>query len=59
VEACLSLEGVHLHLYGKAMTAPFRKMGHVTATGETLEAALEKAAKVKDWLKAETKESVQ
>ena len=59
VEACLSLEGVHLHLYGKAMTAPFRKMGHVTVTGETLEAALEKAAKVKDWLKAETKESVQ
>lgn len=55
VEDCLALEGVHLHLYGKAMTAPFRKMGHATVTGDTLEAALEKAAKVKAWLKVETK----
>lgn len=56
VEACLALEGVHLHLYGKAMTAPFRKMGHATVTGDTLESALEKAAKVKTWLKAEANE---
>jgi len=50
-EACLAIEGVHLHLYGKAMTAPFRKMGHATVTAETLEAALKKAHFVKNNLK--------
>ena len=29
----MALEGVHVHLYGKADTKPFRKMGHVTITG--------------------------
>ncbi len=42
VDACLALEGVHLHLYGKALTSPFRKMGHVTITAETMEEALRK-----------------
>jgi 5-(carboxyamino)imidazole ribonucleotide synthase len=55
VEECLALEGVHLHLYGKALTAPFRKMGHVTVTGDTLEEALEKAGKVKERLKVKAK----
>lgn len=30
---------VKLHLYGKAEARPARKMGHITATGETAEAA--------------------
>lgn len=51
VDACLALEGVHLHLYGKALTSPFRKMGHVTITAETLEEALGKAAFVKKTLR--------
>lgn len=33
LETCLGLEGVHIHLYGKKNTKPFRKMGHVTITG--------------------------
>jgi len=51
VDACLALEGVHLHLYGKALTSPFRKMGHVTITAETLEGALRKAEFVKKTLR--------
>jgi 5-(carboxyamino)imidazole ribonucleotide synthase len=35
----LALPGAHLHLYGKAEARRDRKMGHVTFTGATLEAA--------------------
>ncbi|MBL7780289.1 MAG: ATP-grasp domain-containing protein, partial [Saprospiraceae bacterium] len=51
VAECLALSGVHVHLYGKAMTAPFRKMGHVTITADTLESAFEKAEFVKKTLR--------
>lgn len=54
VENCLALGNVHIHLYGKALTSPYRKMGHVTITAPTLEEALEKARKVKDVLKVVT-----
>ena len=37
--AVLALPGVHLHLYGKASARPGRKMGHLTLTGATAEAA--------------------
>lgn len=52
VEKCLALGGVHVHLYGKALTSPFRKMGHVTITATTAEEAIEKAKFVKEKLKA-------
>lgn len=51
VEECLALGGVHIHLYGKATTTPFRKMGHVTITAPTTEEALQKATFVKEKLK--------
>ncbi|MCC7465705.1 MAG: 5-(carboxyamino)imidazole ribonucleotide synthase [Saprospiraceae bacterium] len=51
VEECLALEGVNIHLYGKSQTSPFRKMGHVTITGNTPEEALQKANFVKETLK--------
>ncbi|MBP6828188.1 MAG: 5-(carboxyamino)imidazole ribonucleotide synthase [Saprospiraceae bacterium] len=51
VETCLALGGVHIHLYGKALTSPCRKMGHVTITAETTEEAIEKAQVVKNCLK--------
>lgn len=51
VAECLALEGVHIHLYGKALTAPFRKMGHVTVAAATLEEAVRKADFVKKNLK--------
>ena len=34
LNGALSAPGVHPHLYGKSVVKPFRKMGHVTITGE-------------------------
>jgi 5-(carboxyamino)imidazole ribonucleotide synthase len=33
----LGIEGCCVHLYGKTQTKPFRKMGHVTVLGKTVE----------------------
>ena len=38
-QAVLGLAGVHLHLYGKTSPRPGRKMGHLTVTAATPEAA--------------------
>ncbi|MBE0651077.1 MAG: 5-(carboxyamino)imidazole ribonucleotide synthase [Bacteroidales bacterium] len=50
----MAIEGVKIHLYGKKITMPYRKMGHITVLGETLEAALEKAEKVKHLIKVKS-----
>jgi 5-(carboxyamino)imidazole ribonucleotide synthase len=50
-EDTLAISGTHVHLYGKKFTKPFRKMGHVTVTGNTLDEAIEKARKVQLTLK--------
>lgn len=36
----MSLEGVHLHIYGKKETRPMRKMGHLTVVNPDLEKAI-------------------
>lgn len=36
IEKALSVKGAHIHIYGKEMTSPKRKMGHITACGDTL-----------------------
>lgn len=51
VEECLAQEGINIHLYGKALTSPFRKMGHVTITADSMEEAMKKANFVKEKLK--------
>jgi len=47
---CLNQNGTYLHLYGKAETRPFRKMGHATLLDADLDAAKEKAKFVKQTL---------
>ena len=42
----LAIPGVCLHLYGKAATAPYRKMGHVTVLDPDIEMAEQKAMRV-------------
>ena len=42
----LALPGVHLHLYGKTSARPGRKMGHLTVTAATPEAATATALQV-------------
>ena len=39
IEECMAQAGVHIHIYGKKQTRPFRKMGHVTVTNDSLEEA--------------------
>ncbi len=43
LEAALAVPGAHLHLYGKRASGRGRKMGHVTALGDTVEDALARA----------------
>lgn len=51
MEVCMAIDGVKAHLYGKAITQPYRKMGHVTVLADSLDAAIEKAERVRDVLK--------
>lgn len=50
----LAMKGVNVHLYGKRLTKPFRKMGHVTVISETLEEAKSTAKKVQQTLKVKS-----
>ena len=51
IEAIMALEGVTPHIYGKKMTRPFRKMGHVTIVNSSIEKARKIAQKVKESIK--------
>jgi 5-(carboxyamino)imidazole ribonucleotide synthase len=51
IEKVLECAGVYIHLYGKALTKPFRKMGHVTIVDADREKAIEKARFVQKTLK--------
>ena len=50
-EDVTKVSGVHVHLYGKKYTKPFRKMGHVTIIDRDLESLKKKADFVKRTLK--------
>lgn len=45
------IEGVFVHLYRKEKTKPFRKMGHITCLGDTIEEAVEKAHMVQNMIR--------
>ncbi len=51
IEKILKCPGVYVHLYGKSLTKPFRKMGHVTIVDADREKAIEKARFVQQTLK--------
>jgi 5-(carboxyamino)imidazole ribonucleotide synthase len=48
--AALAIPGVCVHIYGKAATKPFRKMGHVTVLDADIAAARAKAERVRELL---------
>ena len=50
----MAIDGVKIHLYGKKITKPYRKMGHVTVLSNTLECALKKAERVKTLIKVKS-----
>ena len=47
----LSIEDTHIHLYGKKLTKPFRKMGHITLVDKDVESLRNKVNLVKNTLK--------
>jgi 5-(carboxyamino)imidazole ribonucleotide synthase len=51
--AALEAKGVHLHLYGKREARPGRKMGHITALGQTREEALARVLEARKMVKGE------
>ncbi len=55
IEEICRIEGVHIHLYGKQKTKPYRKMGHINVCADTLEEAKEKAVEVKKLVKVVAK----
>lgn len=54
IEEALAIPEVYVHLYGKALTKPFRKMGHVTCTGSNADEVREKALKIKELITVKT-----
>jgi 5-(carboxyamino)imidazole ribonucleotide synthase len=50
-EEVIKIAGVHVHLYGKRVTKPFRKMGHVTIVDADVARLKEKVNFVKNTLK--------
>lgn len=50
-EEVVRVPGVYVHLYGKKVTKPFRKMGHVTILEKDLAALKKKANFIKETLK--------
>jgi len=51
IEECLKIVGVHLHLYGKLETRPFRKMGHINIADKDRKKVLENIEKIKSTLR--------
>ena len=51
VDEAMSYPGMHIHLYGKKETKPFRKMGHATLVGEDLDELKTRARIFKDRIK--------
>ena len=50
-EEALAEKGVYIHMYGKKITKPFRKMGHATILSDTVEGLKEKAHRIKELIK--------
>lgn len=51
LDEAIKEKGVYLHLYGKKITKPFRKMGHVTLLAEDAGLLKEKAERIKELIK--------
>ena len=50
-EEAMSEKGVYIHLYGKKLTKPFRKMGHVTILDDDIPSLKAKATRIKELIK--------
>ena len=55
IDKILQIDGVTPHIYGKKITKPFRKMGHVTIVNKDINKALKVAQQVKKLIKVISK----
>ncbi|WP_338767406.1 5-(carboxyamino)imidazole ribonucleotide synthase [Bernardetia sp. ABR2-2B] len=55
LDKLLDLENVYPHIYGKKITKPARKMGHITILGNDVDSIKEKIDKVKSSIRVITK----
>ncbi len=51
IEQALRMGSVHVHLYGKKTTKPFRKMGHITVANRVISRAIRTATFIRDQIK--------
>ena len=51
LESAFTTSGAYVHVYGKTMTKPFRKMGHVTVLNKDIEWAHQEALKLLNTMK--------
>ena len=51
LEDVLNLSDVHVHMYGKEITKPKRKMGHVNVLGESRKEIEDKINKINSFFK--------
>ncbi|MBX3102497.1 MAG: 5-(carboxyamino)imidazole ribonucleotide synthase [Bacteroidetes bacterium] len=54
LDQAMAIPGIQVHLYGKQETRPFRKMGHITVLGSTLDEAQERARQIESLLTVTT-----
>mgnify|MGYP005994230473 CR=1 FL=1 len=54
MDELLAMKGVHIHLYGKKQTKPFRKMGHVTIVNADMNELKVSVQQVKETLKVKS-----
>ena len=50
----MSMKGVHVHLYGKELTKPNRKMGHITIAHKSMPEAIKMAKVIKNQIRVVT-----
>ena len=50
-DEAMAEKGVYIHLYGKKLTKPFRKMGHVTILDDDIASLKAKANRIKELIK--------
>ena len=55
IEKVMQIDGVTPHIYGKKITKPFRKMGHVTIVDRDIDKARKTAQKVKETIRVISK----
>ena len=51
IEAVEAMDGVHLHIYGKTSTKPFRKMGHINIIGDDRQELIDKYEHIRKTLR--------